>query len=166
MPFFETWFSTYVWIIFQGNINKQGLLEQFERVMCYKRRRIGRRIRPKECMIFVFARSIIIAEEGEIVHDTPQLEYWVGFPVSIFETWHFTFTSANTLALCKSLSHNTLKWSAILGLSFFVQCWWPRESMLQGSGLLSEFRTSLSKVLTLWHCIKVKQCYLRPTIHS
>merc|ERR1719219_825315 len=64
-----------------GNINKQGLLEQFERVMCYKRRRIGRRIRPKECMIFVFARSIIIAEEGEIVHDTPQLEYWVGFPM-------------------------------------------------------------------------------------
>ena len=23
------------------------------------------------------------------------------------------------------LSHNPLKWSAILGLSFFVLCWWP-----------------------------------------
>ena len=31
--------------------------------------------------------------------------------------------------------------------------------MLQGSSALSEFRTSLSKVLTLWHCIKVKQHY-------
>ena len=69
---------------FQGNINKQGLLEQFDRVMCYKRRRIGRRIRPKDCMIFVFSRSIIIAEEGELVRDAPQLEYWCGFPVSIF----------------------------------------------------------------------------------
>ena len=58
------------------------------------------------------------------------------------------------------LSHNTLKWSAILGLSFFAQCWWPRESMLRGSSTLSELRTSLSKVLTLWHCVEVKQCYL------
>ena len=41
-----------------------------------------------------------------------------------------------------------------------MQCWWPRESMLQGSSGLSEFRTSLSKMLTLWHCMKVKQCYL------
>ena len=32
--------------------------------------------------------------------------------------------------------------------------------MLQGSSTLSEFRTSLSKVLTLWHCVKVKQRYL------
>ena len=40
-----------------------------------------------------------------------------------------------------------------------VQCWWPRESMLQGSSVLSEFRTSLSKVLTLCHCVKVKQRY-------
>ena len=32
--------------------------------------------------------------------------------------------------------------------------------MLQGSSVLSEFRTSLSKVLTLWHCVKVKQRYL------
>ena len=31
--------------------------------------------------------------------------------------------------------------------------------MLQGSIALSEFRTSLSKVLTLWHCVKVKQRY-------
>ena len=31
--------------------------------------------------------------------------------------------------------------------------------MLQGSSVLSEFRTSLSKVLTLWHCVKVKQRY-------
>ena len=30
------------------------------------------------------------------------------------------------------LSHNNLKWSEILGLSFFVQCWLPRESMLTG----------------------------------
>ena len=35
----------------------------------------------------------------------------------------------------------------------------PRESVLRGSSALSEFRTSLSKVLTLWHCVKVKQCY-------
>ena len=61
------------------------------------------------------------------------------------------------------LSHNTLRWSVILGLSFFVWCWWPRESMLWGSSALSEFRTSLSKVLTLWHCVKVKQHYLRTT---
>ena len=58
------------------------------------------------------------------------------------------------------LSHNTLKWSVILRLSFFARCWWSRESVLQGSRALSEFRTSLSKVLTLWHCVKVKQCYL------
>ena len=32
--------------------------------------------------------------------------------------------------------------------------------MLCGSSMLSEFCTSLSKVLTLWHCVKVKQCYL------
>ena len=57
------------------------------------------------------------------------------------------------------LSHNTLKWSMILGLSFFVRCWWPRESMLLGSSALSEFHTSLTKVLTLWHCVKVKQHY-------
>ena len=31
--------------------------------------------------------------------------------------------------------------------------------MLWGSSALSEFRTSLSKVLTLWNCVKVKQCY-------
>ena len=36
-------------------------------------------------------------------------------------------------------------------------CWWPRESILQGSSTLSEFCTSLSKVLTLWNCVKVKQ---------
>ena len=57
------------------------------------------------------------------------------------------------------LSHNTLKWSEILGLSFFVQCWRPRESVLWGSSMLSEFRTSLSKVLTLRHCVKLKQRY-------
>ena len=32
--------------------------------------------------------------------------------------------------------------------------------MLLGSSALSEFHTSLSKVLTLWHCVKVKQHYL------
>ena len=31
--------------------------------------------------------------------------------------------------------------------------------MLWGSSALSEFHTSLSKVLTLWHCVKVKQRY-------
>ena len=31
--------------------------------------------------------------------------------------------------------------------------------MVRGSSTLSEFRTSLSKVLTLWHCVKVKQRY-------
>ena len=44
-------------------------------------------------------------------------------------------------------------------LVFFAWCWWPRESMLQGSSTLSEFCTSLSKVLTLCHCVKVKQRY-------
>ena len=47
----------------------------------------------------------------------------------------------------------------ILGLSFYVQSWWPRESMLQSSSVLSKFSTSLSKVLTLWHYVKVKQRY-------
>ena len=47
-----------------------------------------------------------------------------------------------------------------MGLSFFVQFWCPRESVLWGSSVLSEFCTSLSKVLTLWHCVKVKQRYL------
>ena len=46
-----------------------------------------------------------------------------------------------------------------MGLSFFVRSWWPREYMLQGSSMLSKFCTSLSKVLTLWHCVKVKQRY-------
>ena len=32
--------------------------------------------------------------------------------------------------------------------------------MLWGSSMLSEFHTSLSEVLTLWHCFKVKQCYI------
>ena len=31
--------------------------------------------------------------------------------------------------------------------------------MLWGSSMLSEFCTSLSKVLTLWHCVKIKQRY-------
>ena len=31
--------------------------------------------------------------------------------------------------------------------------------MLQGSSALSEFCTSLSKVLTLWYCVKLKQHY-------
>ena len=31
--------------------------------------------------------------------------------------------------------------------------------MLWGSSALSEFRTLLSKVLTVWHCVKVKQRY-------
>ena len=67
-----------------------------------------------------------------------------------------TYVHIGSVAL---LSHYTLKGSAILGLSFFAWCWWPRESMLWGSSMLSEFHTSLSKVLTLWHCVKVKQCY-------
>ena len=33
------------------------------------------------------------------------------------------------------------------------------RSVLWRSSMLSEFRTSLLKVLTLWHCVKVKQCY-------
>ena len=32
--------------------------------------------------------------------------------------------------------------------------------MLRGSNAHSEFCTSLSKVLTLWQCVKVKQRYL------
>ena len=36
-------------------------------------------------------------------------------------------------------------------------CWWPRESVLWGSSALIEFLTSLSKVLPLWHSVKVKQ---------
>ena len=41
------------------------------------------------------------------------------------------------------LSHITLKWSAILGLSFFAwYWWWPRESVIWGSSELSkELRT-------------------------
>ena len=51
------------------------------------------------------------------------------------------------------LSHNTLKWSAILGLSFFAWCWWPMESMLWGSSALSEFCTSiLNRANTLALC--------------
>ena len=46
-----------------------------------------------------------------------------------------------------------------MGLCFFAWCWWPRESMLWGSSMLSEFRTALWKVLTLWYCVKVKQRY-------
>ena len=46
-----------------------------------------------------------------------------------------------------------------MGLSFSVRCWWPRKSMLRGSSALSEFCTSLSKLPTLWHCVKVKQRY-------
>ena len=57
------------------------------------------------------------------------------------------------------LSHNTLKLSVILGLSFILWCWWPRKSVLQGSSALGKFCTSLSKVLTLQHCVKVKQRY-------
>ena len=45
---------------------------------------------------------------------------------------------------------------------FFVWCWWLRESVLQGSSSLSQFHSSLSKLLTLWHCVKVKQSYLVP----
>ena len=32
--------------------------------------------------------------------------------------------------------------------------------MLQGSSALSKFCTSLSKMLTIWHCVKVKQPYI------
>ena len=37
------------------------------------------------------------------------------------------------------------------------------QAQVCGSSTLSEFRTSVSKVLTLWHCVKVKQHYLRTT---
>ena len=39
--------------------------------------------------------------------------------------------------------------------------------MLWGSSALSEFefRTSLSKILTFWHCVKVKQRYHMYNIH-
>ena len=46
----------------------------------------------------------------------------------------------NILFPFDSLVAHTLKWSAILGLIFCVQCWWPRESMLWGSSVPSEFR--------------------------
>ena len=46
------------------------------------------------------------------------------------------------------------------GTWFFARCWWSREPVPWGSSMLSDFRTSLSKVLTLWHFVKVKQCYL------
>ena len=58
------------------------------------------------------------------------------------------------------LSNNTLMGSAILGVSFFARCLWLRESVLWGSSALSEFRTSLFKLLTLWHSVKVKQRHL------
>ena len=58
------------------------------------------------------------------------------------------------------LSHNTLKWSAFLGLSFFVRCWWPRESMLQGSLHFHTLKVQILKVLTLCQSVKVKQRYL------
>ena len=38
--------------------------------------------------------------------------------------------------------------------------------MLWCSSTLSEFHTSLSKVLILWYCVKVKQRYLHPYISS
>ena len=38
--------------------------------------------------------------------------------------------------------------------------------MLRGSSTLSEFWTSLSKVLTLWHCFKVKQRYHSNTVYQ
>ena len=82
------------------------------------------------------------------------LDQTVGYHVWIF------FDKQINICSVALLSHNTLKWSVILGLSFFAWCWWPRESMLWGSSALSEFHTSLSKVLTLCHCVKLKQRYL------
>ena len=48
---------------------------------------------------------------------------------SLRKKWNQEYWLLGSIAL---LPHNTLKQSAILGLSFFVRCWWPRESMLQG----------------------------------
>ena len=47
----------------------------------------------------------------------------------------------------------------ILGLSFFCTVLVAQGIRATGFKHLSEFRTSLSKVLTLWHCVKVKQRY-------
>ena len=60
-----------------------------------------------------------------------------------------------------------MKWD--FGTQFFLcgseQCWWPWESVLRGSSTLSEFHTSLSKVLTFWHCDKVKKRYLNGELY-
>ena len=77
-----------------------------------------------------------------------------------FFSWNYTFAEFTCpLSSVALLSHNDLKWSAILGLRVFARCWRSRESMLQNSSTLSEFHASLSKVLTLWHCVKAKQRY-------
>ena len=77
---------------------------------------------------------------------------------------HMSLLKIGSVAL---LLCNTLKWSAILGLSFFSWCMWPRESMIRGSSALSEFCSSLLNVLTLWYCVEVKQYYhSRRSTHS
>ena len=50
----------------------------------------------------------------------------------------------------------------VFGISYFtttlVQYQYPCY-VVQAVSTLSEFRASLSKVLTLWHCVKVKHRY-------
>ena len=58
-----------------------------------------------------------------------------------------------SLYFCTTLESEVQFWDLV----FFEWCWWPRESVLWGSSSLSEFRTLLSYLLTLWHCVKVKQ---------
>ena len=108
--------------------------------------------------LFWFGIFIVYCRDFNVLLDVSYV-YWPMLDLCWSQNskvWTMNLYNNGSVAL---LSRNTLKRSAILGLRFFVQCWWPRESMLWGSSALSKFRTSLSKVLTLWHCVKVKQHY-------
>ena len=56
---------------------------------CYKRKHaLWRKPKPRDCVLFVFRERIIICEKmpalftQSLVHQAPELNYWVSFKVS------------------------------------------------------------------------------------
>ena len=107
------------------------------------------------CM--TLCQSIVLIEDKI----AESLESWTINPWLVSSTRvcikKYHCTSDSNMGSVILLWHNAKVLALLKVLTLFVQCWWPRESMLHDSSTLSKFCTSLSKVLTLWHYVKVKQ---------
>ena len=88
---------------------------------------------------------------------------WVIDSIALLSHFHKVLALSKFTLLKYEIEVNPIApipWATSTAQFQFAQCWWPRESMLWDSSMLSEFHTSLSKVLILWNYVKVKQIYL------